>query len=108
MEQLTAIENADVYLLEENRQPLYRLKKDYPNVHYQFIEDTDPVFYRTRYLNRLLQMVTDPIVGIWDTDVLIPENQIVEAVRRLQTGKAVMSFPYDGRFYMLTSEDSDL
>ena len=108
LEQLTAIENADVYLLEGDRQPLYRLKKDYPNVHYQFVEDTDPVFYRTRYLNRLLQMATGPIVGIWDTDVLIPENQIVEAVRRLQTGKAVMSFPYDGRFYMLTPEDSDL
>ena len=108
LEQLTVIENADVYLLEGDRQPLYRLKKDYPNVHYRFVEDFEPVFYRTRYLNQLLQMATGTIVGIWDTDVLIPENQIVEAIRRIQTGKAVMSFPYDGRFYMLTPEDSDL
>ena len=47
-------------------------------------------------------------IGIWDTDVLLPKEQILEAVDAIRKGNAVMSFPYDGRFYMLPQEDSML
>ena len=62
--------------------------------------------HRTKYLNRLMQEAEGAIVGIWDTDVLLPKEQILEAVDAIRKGNAVMSFPYDGRFYMLPQEDS--
>lgn len=53
-----------------------------------------------------MQEAEGAIVGIWDTDVLLPKEQILEAVDAIRKGNAVMSFPYDGRFYMLPQEDS--
>lgn len=103
---LSEIEGVDISILEGDRRPLYRLKKTYENVSYRFVEDSDPVFHRTKYLNWLLQDVQGAVVGIWDTDVVIPREQILDAVKTIRSGLAVMSFPYDGRFYMLSPENS--
>ena len=108
LDQLTTIKDVDIRIIEADRFPLYKLKQKYKNVVYNFVEDTDFIFHRTKYLNILLNDTESDIVGIWDTDVIIPINQILEAVMAIQTGQAVMSFPYDGRFYMLSPEDSCL
>ena len=71
------------------------------NVVYQFIEDDKPVFHRTRYINLLLQMAQTEFVAIWDTDVLVNDDQILEALQLVQQG-ATISFPYDGRVIMLS------
>ena len=47
-------------------------------------------------------------VGIWDTDAFLPPEQILEAFRIIQSGKTIMSFPYDGRFHMLTEDQSSI
>lgn len=107
LEQLSGIENADISVLEGDIQPLYRLKKEYRNVKYRFIEDPDPVFHRTKYLNQLLRDAQGAVVGVWDTDVMVPEEQILDAAKAIRSGRAIMSFPYDGRFYMLSPDDSD-
>ncbi|RDU49070.1 hypothetical protein DWU89_11195 [Parabacteroides acidifaciens] len=96
----------EIILLEADETARYKLKIDNPCVRYVFVQDDDPVFYRTRYLNQLLQMAHSPIVGIWDTDVIIPEYQIMDAVKRIHSGKAVMAYPYDGRFCALTEAQS--
>ena len=67
---------------------------------------SDPVFYRTRYLNILLRSAKFPIAGIWDTDVIIPPVQLRESVGRICSG-CVMCFPYDGRFIFLNEAMSD-
>ena len=96
----------EIILLEADEVPRYSVKiKDF-NIRYVFVKDPDPVFYRTQYLNRLLRMANSSIVGIWDTDVIIPECQIRDAVDRIRSGKAVMAYPYDGRFCALTEEQS--
>lgn len=41
------------------------------NVDYVYVEDTNTVFHRTRYINQLLLMSQTEIVAIWDTDVLV-------------------------------------
>lgn len=105
---LSGMEGVDVSILEGDKQPLYRLKKAYENVKYRFVEDHDPVFHRTKYLNWLLRDAQGAVVGVWDTDVAIAYGQISDAVEAIRTGGAVMSFPYDGRFYALSPEDSDL
>ncbi len=64
-----------------------------------FIEDHDPVFYRTKYLNKMTRASESKFLAIWDTDVIVPSNQIVESVKLLREEQADMIFPYDGKFY---------
>jgi hypothetical protein len=40
-------------------------------------------------------------VGIWDTDVIIPHEQITDAANKLREGYEI-AYPYDGRFYDTT------
>lgn len=72
-----------------------------PRVRYLFEEDNDPVFYRTRYLNRMTALVRTPRIAVWDTDVLVEENQILEALEYLRSGKADFVLPYNGRVYQV-------
>ena len=73
------------------------------NVDYVYVEDTNTVFHRTRYINQLLLMSQTEIVAIWDTDVLVDYCQIFEALQEIRLG-ATIAYPYDGRFIMLSEE----
>jgi len=66
---------------------------------YEFIKDNNDVFHRTKWINRLISMVQTPFVGIWDADAIAVPEQIIDALEKLRKGEAVLSFPYDGRFY---------
>ena len=89
-----------ILVLEADIEPKY---KPVPinNLEYFFMEDPDPVFYRTHYLNILLRKAQTPVAGIWDSDVIIPVNQIVEAIKKVKDG-ATLCYPYDGRFYNIS------
>ena len=73
------------------------------NVEYVFVEDTNTVFHRTRYINQMLLMAQTETVAIWDTDVLVDYCQIFEALQEIRLG-ATIAYPYDGRFIMLSEE----
>lgn len=107
LNELSQIENVTILILEADRTSSYRQKVSVLNVHYTFVKDGDSVFHRTKYLNRILQETDCDIVGIWDADVMIRRKQISEAIEAIKIGRAVMSFPYDGRFYMLFPNMSD-
>lgn len=64
-----------------------------------FIEDQNPVFHRTKYLNQMTRKAATPYLAIWDTDVLLNSLQIEKAICLLRSESADMVFPYDGRFY---------
>ncbi len=71
------------------------------HIQYIFVEDKDPVFHRTKYLNIMTRKSTTPFVSIWDADVIIPKSQIIDSVQKLREGFDV-AFPYDGNFYDTT------
>ena len=48
-------------------------------IRHEFVEDSSPVFHRTRYINRLLNEATTEIVAVWDADILIAYHQVYEA-----------------------------
>lgn len=100
--------NCEIWILEADKTRHYQLKKNLSNIHYIFIEDSDPVFHRTKYLNRLLHSTECGIVGIWDTDIVFRKEQIEDSIQQIKSGKAVMSFPYDGNFIMLSPQNSEL
>lgn len=68
-------------------------------IEYFFVEDRDSVFYRTKYLNQMTDMGTTPYLAIWDSDVIVPKGQIIDATQRLRDGIVDMIYPYDGHFY---------
>lgn len=54
-------------------------------------------FHRTKMLNQMVQRVLTPFFINYDTDVLVPPLQLLEAIRLLRSGENVV-YPYDGRF----------
>ena len=69
---------------------------------YSFLEDRDSVFYKTKYLNIMTRKTCTPFVGIWDADVIIPKEQIMDSIEKLRQGFDV-AYPYDGHFYDTSS-----
>jgi hypothetical protein len=92
--------------LEADTFPRFK-EKNRQNIQYHFIEDSSEVFHRTRYINLLLKMVQTPIVGVWDTDVIIPLNQIEESIREIKEGRTAFSSPYGGCSYFVPSAISE-
>ena len=84
----------------------------YPSKDFLFyqadIRSKELVKQRMEVLEAVIQKEQVTVVTSFDAfmDVLLPKEQILEAVDAIRKGNAVMSFPYDGRFYMLPQEDS--
>ena len=68
-------------------------------VKYTFIEDKDPVFHRTKYRNIMAKAVETPFLAVWDVDVLVDKNQIIDTMDKLRKDETDMAYPFDGRFY---------
>ncbi len=67
-------------------------------ISYQFIEDKDPVLYKTKYYNQMIQATNTPYFAIWDADALVDQQYIIESVASLREGKADIVYPYNGKF----------
>lgn len=89
-----------IHILEADQRPTLKDSAWIQNVEYEFVYDVNPLFHRTRYINKLLVSSNTEISGIWDTDVLVPIHQIMESVRMIEEGN-VMVYPYNGEFVML-------
>jgi hypothetical protein len=76
---------------------IQNLLKD--SVTYCFVEDKDPVFHRTKYLNRMAKNVKTDFIGVWDTDVIVDHAQIVDALCQLRQNFCEIAYPYNGEFY---------
>ena len=106
LDQLSKRKRSKIIVLEADNDSKYRVPGNCLNVTYRFVKDDNPIFYRTKYLNELLYETDTSIVGIWDTDVIVPDDQIDSSIADIRNGKSVMSFPYDGRFNFCSMEDS--
>ena len=67
-------------------------------IEFIFLEDKDDVFYKTKYLNIMTRKACTPYIGIWDADVIIPKEQIIDSIEKLRQGFDV-AYPFDGHFY---------
>jgi hypothetical protein len=62
---------------------------------YQFIEDKDPVMFRTKYHNYMAKNVHTKYLSIWDADIVIDKNTICDAMKHMRE-EADVALPYDG------------
>lgn len=97
--------HATVIVLEADSKQRYTCAGTDEKVKYIFIEDDDPIFFRTCYINKLLRISETNIVGIWDTDVILHWSQIVDSVKAVKEG-TTLCYPYDGSFLFLDKEQS--
>jgi len=96
-----------IVVLEADTKSQYETRINHSNFTYQFIEDHDPIFYRTRYLNFMLRNVQTPVAGIWDCDVIVPIKQVIQSVQHCMNG-VTLCYPFDGRFYAVSEHFSRL
>lgn len=75
---------------------------------YRFIKDENIIFHRTRYINRMLAETTTRMAAVWDTDVVVRVDQLIEAYRAIQEERAIMSIPYDGKCWKVDDFFSSL
>jgi len=68
-------------------------------VTYLFIEDKDPVYHKTKYVNLLGKEVKTDFTGIWDADVIVDHEQILAALQQLRQNHCDIAYPFDGDFY---------
>lgn len=97
---------AKIVLLEADVEPRADLSLFHEKVEYTFVEDTNPVFHRTHYINMLLRQTTTKIASVWDTDIVIAHCQVEEAVHYIEKG-CTLAYPYSGEYVMLAPECSD-
>lgn len=69
------------------------------NICYRFIEDKDPIFHRTKYINIACSKIETSIMGVWDADVIFWPEQIIEAVENIRLEQCDVAYPYDGSFW---------
>lgn len=68
------------------------------NLNVSFIENYDPIFHRTHYLNKIVKMATTPIISLWDSDVMVHKKQIEDSVSFIRKNEADFVLPYSGSF----------
>lgn len=69
-----------------------------PGVEYIFQEDLDNIFHRTRYINQLARSAKTEFISVWDSDIIIPVDQIIKSVNLLRNEEADFISPYKDRF----------
>lgn len=69
------------------------------NISYYFIEDKDPVYHRTKYINYALKLISTDITGIWDADIIIEPHLIIDAVTQLRMKNCDFAYPYNGKYF---------
>ncbi len=75
---------------------------------YELIKDTNEFFHKTKYINRLIELAATRFIAVWDADVIVHPDQVLESATVLQKGEAIMSKPYDGRVCVCDNVLSDL
>lgn len=67
-------------------------------ISYSFKEDYDPILYRTKWLNYMLDSVNTEFVAVWDVDIIVPVSQILQSVTELRSGRCDFMYPYKKNF----------
>jgi predicted glycosyltransferase involved in capsule biosynthesis len=89
--------NTNITILEADKEN--KLQQYIPkDINYIFIEDSDPIFHRTFYINQMVKQCTTDYVAIWDSDVICNPQQIIDGINLLRNNEADFIYPYKDMF----------
>ena len=100
-----------VLLLEADKRSALKDKIDTDEgigrlIRYEFVLDHNPVFHRTKYINKLLGEARTELVAVWDADILVDYCQVHEAVDNIMNG-CTLAYPYSVEYVMLSEKESN-
>jgi len=72
-------------------------------IKYVFCTDEVRDLYRTKYNNDMIRMAESPIIALYDVDIIVEPEQLLEAAGHIRSGRAKIALPYDGRFISIDS-----
>lgn len=65
-------------------------------IYYEFIEDKDPVLYKTRHINLMSVSVKTSYLAIWDADIIVDKKVVADCMDKLRKKEADVVYPYNG------------
>ena len=100
--------NAVIILLEADKLPKADGVFTNKNITYIFIEDANPIFHRTYYINMMMKKVRTEIVAVLDADVVVNHSKIDEAIHSIIDDGQTIVYPYDSRLVYLSEEETEM
>lgn len=76
------------------------------SINYTFVKDENPCFHRTKYINSLLTMAKTEMVAVWDADIIIPLENIDDAVKQNISRQETITYPFYRKCISLGEEES--
>lgn len=70
-----------------------------PKVRHVFFPNNSTFFHKTRALNLMTKMASTPVVCSYDSDILFPVNQVVDAATCVASGRKPFCYPFNTRLY---------
>ena len=98
----------NLIVLEADSERRYFPETEPKDFKYEYLDDKNEVFHRTKWINKLIDVSTTPIVAVWDADAISPPDQVTDAVNKIRSDESVLGFPYDGRFYSCDRISSEI
>lgn len=86
-----------IIIVESGREQPCPVEEDHDLLYYLNLSRENEVFTVHDFGNLLL-MADTPFIAIWDGNVIVPPDQVLEAVNKLREGEDVLVCPYDGRY----------
>lgn len=100
--------NCKIIVLEaDSGQKIFEGDFESNHLEYHFVRDNNKCFHRTRYINQLLKMTGTKVVSVWDADIIVPKEQIVEAYLNIVENNCLMAYPYNGDFVFMNPSVTD-
>lgn len=96
-----------IIVLEADSEPKLQDEDWVRLAEYIFVKDESSVFHRTKYINHLLHKAETDIVSVWDADILVSYDQVLEAVSIILQG-CTIAYPYNGEYVMLSEQESGM
>ncbi|GAB3967323.1 hypothetical protein GCM10028806_09470 [Spirosoma terrae] len=95
--------NSNIILIESGAESRINVSFLNDSCHYIFHENPDPLFHRTHAINTAVKLCLTPIVGVFDCDVVLSIDQILESVSFIRSNQYDLVYPYDGEFINVDS-----
>lgn len=68
-------------------------------IYYEFVEDKDPVLYKTKHFNQMTLKVNTTYIAIWDADIIVDVKSVMDCMEKLREDIADIAYPYNGICY---------
>lgn len=89
----------NIIILENDKQSqipqiLSNINTNNANITYLFEHSTDVIFHKTKYLNKMLELSTTPVVVNYDIDILLPNTVYHYAYTKILNENYDLFYPY--------------